>query len=96
MICFGVYHVSLDLEGFEDIGEDGEPTCNSSSIDNPIRDRRVLIVAVMNCIQSGVKGNSTNVPVIDFMEVFLKLFQGQVFEKILNKELRGEKSQPRL
>jgi len=52
-------------------GEDGAPKCNASSIDNPLLDRRVLIVAVMNCVENGVKGSSSNVPVIDFMEVFL-------------------------
>ena len=34
-------------------------------------DRRRLSVAVVNCIQSNVSGSSTNVPVKDWLEVFL-------------------------
>ncbi len=58
--------------GNGDKGENGAPTCSAATpVNNPIRDRRVLIVAVMNCIEHGVAGNSPDVPVIDFMEVFL-------------------------
>jgi len=34
-------------------------------------DRRVLITAVVNCIEHDVRGSADNVPVVDFMQVFL-------------------------
>jgi len=52
--------------------ENGRPTCSTATpITQSLRDRRVLTVAVMNCIQHGVQGNSTNIPVEDFLEIFL-------------------------
>ena len=52
-------------------GEDGNPTCASSSIDNPQRDRRRLIVAVINCVEQGINGAVNDVPVIAFADMFL-------------------------
>jgi hypothetical protein len=34
-------------------------------------DRRKLSVAVVNCLANGVKGSSTAVPVLDWIDVFL-------------------------
>lgn len=73
---YAAYRYEVDAPDMTDKsatgGENGSPTCSTATpVNNPLLDRRVLIVAVMNCIEHGVKGNSSNVPVIDFMEVFL-------------------------
>jgi hypothetical protein len=34
-------------------------------------DRRKLSVAVVNCIANGVKGSTTDIPVLDWIDVFL-------------------------
>jgi len=36
-----------------------------------VLDRRKISVAVVNCIQQSVNGNSTNVAVVDWLDVFL-------------------------
>ncbi len=55
-------------------GENGAPdgTCApaGSGINTPLRDRRVLIAAAVNCIEHNVQGSIDNVPVEAFMEVF--------------------------
>ena len=52
-------------------GENGNPTCSTVP---PGVNRRKMIVAVVNCKEHGVTGSETNVPVIDFMEMFLTNF----------------------
>ncbi len=53
-------------------GEDGNPTCsNQPGVDNALRDRRTLVVAVVNCIEHNIHGSADNVPVVAFMEMFL-------------------------
>lgn len=73
---YDVYRYEIDTPDMTDKsaigGEDGNPSCSTAApVNNPLLDRRVLIVAVMNCIEHGVSGNSANVPVEDFMQVFL-------------------------
>jgi hypothetical protein len=60
-------------------GENGDHTnggtgnyCSSQpGINNPNRDRRILILAVINCVASGVNGNANNIPVVAYVKVFL-------------------------
>jgi hypothetical protein len=54
-----------------DGGEDGNPMCAAAGINNPLRDRRELIVAVINCIEHNVQGSTDDVPVIAFARMFL-------------------------
>lgn len=55
----------------------GQPVCSAAQGFLPITpgaispDRRKLSVAVINCLQHGVSGNSTGVPVKDWLDVFL-------------------------
>jgi hypothetical protein len=52
-------------------GEQGTPSCAPAGVDNPLRDRRVLIVAVVNCIEQGIQGNRDDVPVVAFARMFM-------------------------
>jgi hypothetical protein len=54
--------------------ESGAPSCSAATpITDPARDRRVLPVAVVNCVQHQaiLNGNAQNVPVEAYAEVFL-------------------------
>jgi hypothetical protein len=58
--------------GLNPKGENGGATCsNQTPIDNPARDRRVFLTAVVNCLAHNVHGNEDNVPVIAFARMFL-------------------------
>jgi putative Flp pilus-assembly TadE/G-like protein len=52
-------------------GEHGGPTCAPAGYDNPVRDRRVLVVAVINCVEQAIHGNRDNVPVVAFARMFM-------------------------
>ncbi|MEH6548048.1 MAG: hypothetical protein V7701_16545, partial [Sneathiella sp.] len=49
--------------------ENGNPTCNVPATDP--RDRRTFVMAVVNCLDQNVAGNTDDVEVVTYMEVFL-------------------------
>ena len=68
-------------------GEDGSPTCSTAVPDNSSNpDRRVLISAVINCEENGVAGNTPNVPVESFLEIFLTEPAGLAGVEIVDPE----------
>lgn len=77
MTRYDVYRHEIENEppGLVDTAEEkGWPTCSSAApITNPAQDRRVLPIAVVNCIehQDILNGNAENVPVETYAEVFL-------------------------
>jgi hypothetical protein len=75
MTRFDVYRYEIDNGWIPDAwdlgGERGSPQCAAAGIDNPLRDRRVLIGAVINCREHGIRGRTDDVPVIAFAEMFL-------------------------
>lgn len=52
-------------------GEDGNATCASTSISDPLRDRRIMIMAVINCLEHDIRGSASDVPVEAFVRMFL-------------------------
>jgi hypothetical protein len=52
-------------------GEQGTPSCAPAGHDSVLRDRRVLIVAVVNCVEQAIQGNRDNVPVVAFARMFM-------------------------
>ncbi len=52
-----------------DKSETGLPSCSNSTPADP--DRRVIIVAGVNCEDNPIKGSATNVPVQEFIKMFL-------------------------
>ena len=63
-----------------------------------IVDRRRVSVAVVNCLANSVNGNSTNVPVAKWMEIFLvepsinrgtRTSQGDVYAEVIGETLTG-------
>jgi hypothetical protein len=72
---FQMYRYEIDnnmIPNKSPTGENGNPTCSSQPpVNNPQRDRRVLIVAVINCLEHDVRGAATDVPVVKFAEIFL-------------------------
>ncbi|HEX6978894.1 MAG TPA: pilus assembly protein TadG-related protein [Alphaproteobacteria bacterium] len=57
-------------------GENGNPTCAPAPVTepadmSPVLDRRVLLVAIINCKEHGVKGSADNIPVESFAMMFL-------------------------
>lgn len=69
---YDVYRYEIDntIPNESPLGENGNPTCASSSISDPTRDRRLLVMAVINCLEHGVNGNASDVPVIAFAKMF--------------------------
>lgn len=55
--------------------ETGLPSCSGSSPASP--DRRVIIVAGIDCVGNSIRGASTNVPVHEFFKIFLTEPVGQ-------------------
>jgi hypothetical protein len=52
--------------------ENGNPTCSSSTpINNPNRDRRLLVMAVVNCQAWGIAGRVGPVNVVAYVQMFL-------------------------
>jgi len=43
----------------------------TSGINNPNRDRRTLIMSVVNCHAGGINGSASNVPVVAFVKMFV-------------------------
>ena len=71
---YDVYRYEIDNNTIPDKspqGEDGEASCASTSVSDPLRDRRVMIVAVINCLEHGISGNASGVPVEAFVRMFL-------------------------
>jgi hypothetical protein len=53
-------------------GENGGPICSSQTpINTPNRDRRTLIMSVVNCKASGLHGSQSNVPVVAYVKMFV-------------------------
>jgi hypothetical protein len=52
-------------------GENAEASCAPTNIDDPIRDRRTLYVAVINCLENNITGDKDNVQVIEYAKMFL-------------------------
>ncbi len=70
-------------------GEQGTPSCAPAGHDSVLRDRRVLIVAVVNCIEQGLHGNRDNVPVIAFARMFMTEPVGDAPDHDLYGEVLG-------
>jgi Putative Flp pilus-assembly TadE/G-like len=70
-------------------GENGAPSCAPSGYDNPLLDRRVLIVAVINCIEQNIHGNRDDVPVVAFAKMFLTEPAGDSPSSDLYAEMLG-------
>jgi hypothetical protein len=52
--------------------ENGNPTCATGVNSNPPEtDRRVMYVAVVNCVEQGLNGSESDVPVLTFAKLFL-------------------------
>jgi len=58
-------------------GENGNPQCTIPGINNPVRDRRVLTMAVVNCGAIGLRGQTSNtqtysgIPAVAYVEMFM-------------------------
>lgn len=71
---YAMYRYEIDnnrIPNKSPTGENGAPTCASSGINNPERDRRVLTVAVVNCRQHNIQGQRDDIPVIAFARMFI-------------------------
>ena len=68
-----------DTTGDAPPGDNGNPVCYNGGPVPPtptlpadrINDRRMFTVAVLNCVQHGVAGNSSNVPVEYYLSAFM-------------------------
>lgn len=67
-----------DLTGLNPANEDGNAQCHSSGgipsptdIEERINDRRIFTVAVINCVEHGVAGNSSDIPVEHYLAAFM-------------------------
>ncbi len=66
-----------DNSGNSPVGEDGSPQChNDSLVTNDLIDRRMMIMAVVNCACEAangnpINGNASDVPVIGFIKTFM-------------------------
>lgn len=47
------------------------PICAPPGVDNPVRDRRVLVGAIINCLEHDIHGAADNVPAIAYGEFFI-------------------------
>jgi hypothetical protein len=85
------YEIDQDLipQSADPNGEDGAPSCAASGYDNPSRDRRTLIVAVINCMEHNVHGNTDDVPVVAFAEMFMTEPVGDAPDHDLYAEMLG-------
>lgn len=70
---YDVYRYEIDnvIADKSPQGENGNPTCASTSISDPLRDRRIMVIAIMNCLEHDVRGNASGVPVVAFAKMFL-------------------------
>ena len=71
---YDVYRKEIELNALTN-GESMGPTCAapvSEPVDlQPVHDRRVLLIAVINCKEQGVQGAADNVPVENFALMFM-------------------------
>lgn len=50
----------------------GSPQCGTGTVpEGSVRDRRILSVAIVNCLDGNVSGNSTDITVKDWIDIFL-------------------------
>ncbi len=52
-------------------GEDGNPQCYSDPLPADDKDRRILFMAVVNCQEHDIHGSEVDVPVINFLKLFI-------------------------
>jgi Flp pilus assembly protein TadG len=53
-------------------GDEAAQRCSDiQGVDNPVIDRRELIVAVLNCLEQDLRGNRDDVPVLAFARLFI-------------------------
>lgn len=65
-------HLIPNKSGLNPKGENGNPTCSSAPpVSSDTLDRRILTVAVINCLQNQIKGNTNGVPVTAFARMFM-------------------------
>jgi Flp pilus assembly protein TadG len=71
MSRYDVYRWEIDFGKIPNVTgvEDGNPSCNVPASDPA--DRRTFIMAVVNCLEQNVAGNTDDVEVVTYMEVFL-------------------------
>lgn len=71
MSRYEVYRWEIDFGRIPNVPgvEDGNPSCNVPASDP--NDRRTFIMAVVNCLEQDVAGNTDDVEVVTYMEVFL-------------------------
>jgi hypothetical protein len=90
---YDVYRYEIDHgmipESTDPNGEQGTPSCAPAGVDSALRDRRVLIVAVVNCIEQGIQGNRDDVPVVAFARMFMTEPVGDGPEDDLYAEVLG-------
>jgi Flp pilus assembly protein TadG len=69
--------------------ENGAPACYSGSAANETNDRRLINVAVVNCIQQGVQGNSTNIRPVAVLQSFMNIPSdgntGNIYMEVIKK-----------
>lgn len=65
---YEVYRHEMDINQIPE-GPVCAPVANG--VNNPIRDRRVMIGAIINCLEQGITGAATDVPVIAYGEFFI-------------------------
>lgn len=74
---YAVYRYEIDnnlvpnKSGLNPKGENGNATCASTSISDVNKDRRIIMSGVVNCLESGIQGNTSGVPVISFAKLFI-------------------------
>ena len=76
---YAVYRYEIDNNLIPNIpsGENGGATCTTPGVNNTSRDRRVMTMAVVNCLAAnggaGLQGNNTasNIPVVAYVQVFM-------------------------
>lgn len=80
----------------------GAPICSAPlPADSTTPDRRRISAALINCNAAGVSGNSTNVPVIDWIDLFLvepslnrdRTHQGDVYVEVIGSTPSGSNGQ---
>jgi hypothetical protein len=90
---YDVYRYEIDQDvipqSADPNGESGAPTCAPAGYDNPLLDRRTLIVAVVNCIEHNVHGNTDDVPVVAFAKMFMTEPVGDAPDHDLYAEMLG-------
>jgi len=71
MSRYEVYRWEVDFNQIPNVTgvENGNPSCNVPASDPA--DRRTFVMAVVNCLEQNVAGNTDDVEVVTYMEVFL-------------------------